>query len=75
MLHASLASGPIHKYWTRQERLAKDKHCSLLGKSINYSHKKFIELDLGADVIKLFCLQFTHFCNKLECLPCQAFRA
>ncbi len=35
------APGLIHKHQTRLERLAKDKHFSLLRKSVNYSRKKF----------------------------------
>ena len=29
------------KHYTRLERLARDKHSSLLRKSVNYGHKKF----------------------------------
>jgi hypothetical protein len=29
------------KFWTRLERLARDKHSSLLRKYVNYSHNKF----------------------------------
>ncbi len=30
-----------HKYWTRLERLARDKHSNLLCKSVNYGCNKF----------------------------------
>ncbi len=33
--------GLTHKHKTRLERLAKDKHLSLLQKSVNYGRKKF----------------------------------
>jgi hypothetical protein len=33
------------KYKTRLERLAKDKHSSLLQKLINYGHKKVYNID------------------------------
>jgi hypothetical protein len=35
------APGLTHKYYTRQEKLARDKHSSLLQKSVNYGRKKF----------------------------------
>ncbi len=35
------APGLTHKYKTRLERLARDKHSSLLRKSVNYGSKKF----------------------------------
>ncbi len=41
----SLASLSSHKHQTRQERFARDKHSSLLRKSVNYGRKKFYEID------------------------------
>jgi hypothetical protein len=35
-----LALGLMHKDWTRQERPAREKHSSLLRKSVNYGRKK-----------------------------------
>ncbi len=32
-----------HKYYTRLERLARDKHSSLLRKSVNYDRNKFYD--------------------------------
>ncbi len=32
---------PTHKHYTKFERLARDKHFSLLQKSVNYGSKKF----------------------------------
>jgi hypothetical protein len=36
--------GLTHKYLTRLEKLARDKHSSLLQKSVNYDHKKFYNI-------------------------------
>jgi hypothetical protein len=33
-----------HKHQTRLERLARDKHCSLLQKTVNYGCKKFYRI-------------------------------
>jgi hypothetical protein len=42
VLLSTVAPGLTHKHWARLERLAKDKHSSLLQKSINYGRKFFI---------------------------------
>jgi len=39
--------GLTHKRWTRLERLARDKHSSLLQKYVNYGHKKFYNTGPG----------------------------
>jgi len=41
------APGLIHKHFTMLERLARDKHASLLRKSVNYGSKSCIELSQG----------------------------
>jgi hypothetical protein len=38
------APGLVHKHLTRLERLAKDKHLSLLGIVVNYRRKKFYNI-------------------------------
>ncbi len=38
------APGLAHKHYTRLERLARDKQCSLLRKYINYGRKKFYRI-------------------------------
>jgi hypothetical protein len=50
------------------DKLAKDKHSSLLQKSVNYRQKSFITLTKGANAIKLFCPWFVDFHTQLECL-------
>jgi hypothetical protein len=47
-----VGSGLTRKYWTRLERLAKDKHSSLLQKSINYGCKKFNSTGPGGQCYK-----------------------
>jgi hypothetical protein len=49
-----VGSGLTCKHKIRLERLALDKHSSLLEKSINYGQKCFITLGPGPIVIKLF---------------------
>ena len=41
-------------HYTRLEKLARDKHSSLLQKSVIYRQKSFITLGPGVNVIKLF---------------------
>ncbi len=41
---------PTHKHQTRLEKLARDKHSSLIKKSANYGQKSFITLGPGASV-------------------------
>jgi hypothetical protein len=55
-----------HKHYTTLEKLAKDKHISLLREFIITDVKSFITLTPGANVIKN-CPWFTYFCAKLEC--------
>ncbi len=44
-----------HKHQSRLERLARDKHSSLLRTFVNYGRKKFYNVDpMGPNVIKLF---------------------
>ncbi len=38
------------KYWTTLKRLARDKHSSLLWKSVNYGLKKFYKIDTRSSV-------------------------
>jgi hypothetical protein len=46
-----------HKSWTRVEKLARDKHSSLLRKLLIYERKKvLITLGQGSNIIKLICL-------------------
>jgi hypothetical protein len=33
--------GLLHKHWTRLERLARDKHSSLIGTFLSYDEKSF----------------------------------
>jgi hypothetical protein len=42
MCFTQVGSGLTHKHLTRLERLTKNKHSSLLRKSVNYGCKKFI---------------------------------
>jgi hypothetical protein len=51
-----------------QKGFVKDKHSSLLRKSVNYRQKSFIKLGPGANLIKIFCPCFTDCHTKLECL-------
>ncbi len=44
MLHYWVGPGLIRRHWTRLERLARNKHSSLLRKSVNYASKRFIGL-------------------------------
>jgi hypothetical protein len=37
--------GLARKHWTRLERLARDKHPSLLRKSVNYGRKRFYNIE------------------------------
>jgi hypothetical protein len=41
VLHSGLVSGPICQHHTKLERLARDRHFTLLQKSVNYGRKKF----------------------------------
>jgi hypothetical protein len=56
----------------RLERLARDKHSTLLQKFVNYSHKKFYRIGSGgnkATVTKFYSLNFSYFFlldDKLE---------
>jgi hypothetical protein len=49
VLHSRVGSGLTRKNETRLKRLARDKHSSLLRKSVNYGQKGFITL--AADTI------------------------
>jgi hypothetical protein len=40
-------SSLTYKHLNKQERLARDKHSSLLQKSVNYGQNRFITLTLG----------------------------
>jgi hypothetical protein len=48
-----VGSGITRKYYNRLERLARDKHSSLLHKFANYGQKSFITLGSGPKIIKL----------------------
>jgi hypothetical protein len=50
----SKALALLSKYETKLERFAMNKHSSLLLTSVNYFGKRFLTLDPGANVIKLF---------------------
>ncbi len=56
-----VGSGLTRKHYTRLERLAKDKHSSLLQKSVNYGQKSIITLAPGPKVIKLFVRNLRNF--------------
>ncbi len=43
-----------HKHYTRLEKLARDKHSSLLQKIVNYGQKSFITLVPGPMQLKEF---------------------
>ncbi len=47
------APGFTHKHQARPEKLAEDKHFSLLQKLVNYDSKSFITLDLEGPFKKL----------------------
>ncbi len=61
-----LGSSLTSKDETSLERFARDKHSSLLRKSVNYGQKSFITLGPGQNVKKI-CPIFTDFRGKLEC--------
>ncbi len=66
-LRCSGASGATVGYYklkTRPGRLAKDKHSSLLQKSINYDSKKFYGIGQSCKICYSHILQF--FCKKLD---------
>jgi hypothetical protein len=52
VLHFKLGSGLIRKYSTRLEKLARNKHSSLLQTFVTYGHKKFHSI--GPWSIKLY---------------------
>jgi hypothetical protein len=39
-----IVSGLTHKHWTRLEKIASDKHSSLLRTFVNYEFKKFYNI-------------------------------
>jgi hypothetical protein len=41
VIHSRVFSGLTRKHYTKLERLARDKHSSLLRKYVNYGNKKF----------------------------------
>ncbi len=45
------APGLTHKHQTKLERLASDKHSSLLRKSVNYGRKKFYGLAPDVNIV------------------------
>ncbi len=49
--HSRIGPWPPHKHFTRQERLAKDKHSGLLQKFVNYGHEKFYSFIVPAPVV------------------------
>ncbi len=56
------------KNWNRLKRPAMEKHSSILQTFVKYGRKKFYTIGTGANVIKLYCMYLTNFCNKLEFL-------
>ncbi len=56
------------KQQTRLQKLAVDKHSSLLRKFVNDGHKSFVTFGPGACIIKLITAIIYSFPNKLECL-------
>ncbi len=50
-----LSSRLAYKQWTRLERLARDKHSSLILKFVIYGQKFFYNIGTGAIFTKLFC--------------------
>ncbi len=67
LLHSRVSSILIHNHWTRLERLARDKHSSLLQKFVNYGQKKFYNIGPRADDIKNLRPYFTDVRNWMEC--------
>ncbi len=53
-----VGSGLTRKNLTRLERLARDKHPSLLRKSVNYDHKKFYST--GSRMLRQFPYHWRH---------------
>jgi hypothetical protein len=49
-------TGLTRKYWTKLERLNRDKRSSLLQKFVTYFHKSFITLAAGVNVAQLFAV-------------------
>jgi hypothetical protein len=51
-----VGSSLTHKHLTRLEKLARDKHSSLLLKFVNYRRKKFYIIDTRSDIEKTVSL-------------------
>ncbi len=60
--------GLASKHWTRLERLAKDKHSSVLRRSVNYGHNKFYSTGprLGSESGFFFHLFFITRANIIK---------
>jgi hypothetical protein len=52
-LHSVVSYGLAHEHKTKLERLAKDKHYSLLEKLVNYDHKKLYNIWPWADFMNI----------------------
>jgi hypothetical protein len=63
------APGLTHKHKTRLERLGRDKHYSLLQKSVNYGQKSFITLAPGCAKLERFHFQSLTFGDTARSLP------
>ncbi len=66
MCFTQVGSGLTHKKCTRLERLAREKHSSLLQKSVNYGCKSFIAQASGGDLIR----KFRRKCGFYFCVSC-----
>ncbi len=62
-----VGSGLSRKHYTRLERLATDKHLSLLRKSVNYGRKMFYSTGPWCQGLKTHSSYLTTGSNKLEC--------
>ncbi len=54
----AIVPGKTHKHKTRMERLAKDKHSSLLQKFVTYGRKKFDRIGPWSRSHKTFQMTF-----------------
>ena len=69
-----VGSWPYPQHLTETERLARDKHSSLLRKFVNYTQKSFITLAPGPNVIKLFMTVIDEFSYARAFVPGKLFQ-
>jgi hypothetical protein len=68
MFHSKADRWPLPTSRTRLERLARDKHSSLLRKFVNYEPDKFHNIGPRVQSYKTFYVHDLRiFCNRLEC--------